>query len=261
MYRHTCSKQREFAGVARLCRLSIPLGIIPILLLFPLLSITPAWAQGHEHYGGVSAHSFPPESVEPVLTPAQLWSRIHNSHLGLLGAVPRMSKRDVEYYLKALKSDLNTLSDHPRILDSKARTSLDDATKRLNQLGKTLKNAMKSGDSTSASVQLAQLNHELDEIGRFFPANALPKADGLRLNTPSPRPSEGSQEPASSLRPALASLSLSQVPPRTLTARSSVVSSPSPVADTSLSETCPMHSELKNSGSACCNATDGTPRD
>lgn len=235
-------------------RLSILLAIVPILFLIPLLHVTPALAQGHDHYRGASTHAFPAESVTPIPSPAQLWTKIHNSHMALLRAVPGMSHNDVEYYLKALRGDLGTLSEHPGKLDSQARTSLDVATKRLKGVAKTLKHAVKSNDTMSATVELALLSDELDRIGQLFPASVFQRADGLKL-------APLSADPASSLPTAMDELRLNTLPPRTLDVRSKVASGNSQDTKDQSDEVCPMQSGATSGGCSCCGKMQGETKD
>lgn len=226
-------------------RLPILLTIAAILFLVPLFPFSTVLAQGHGNHGGGSYHNFPAESVAPIPSPTQLWTKIHTSHVGLLRAVPAMSKRDVEYYLKALKSDLNTLSDHPGGLDSQARVSLQESTKRVKGLSKALKSAVKSNEAASASTQLTALNAELDRIGQLFPTSALPKADGLKL-TPL------STDPAPRLTNAVEELRLSPLPPRTLDVGSKAApGKPQGTPDNS-DEVFPMQSGATSGSCSCC---------
>lgn len=252
-YTHPC-QPRLAADACWLRRISTLLVILPILFLIPLLPVAPTLAQGQGHSGGASTHAFPAESVAPILSPAQLWSKIHKSHVALLRAVPAMSKSDVEYYLKALKADLNTLSDHPGNLNSAARTSLDEATKRVNELARTLKNAVKSKDAASADAQLGQLNFELDRIGRMFPTSVLPTADGLSLVPQSDRATMPAPGGALSVANAVDELKLTPLSPRRSTVESKTVSSqPGSTSDES-QEACPMHSGTTDGGCSCCAA-------
>lgn len=219
--------------------------ILPILFLVPLLHVTPALAQGHDHYRGAYTHAFPAESVSPIPSTAQLWSKIHSSHMALLRAVPGMSHNDVEYYLKALRGDLKTLSKHPGDLNSQARASLDVTTKRLKDVAKTLKYAVNSNDTISATAELAQLNDELDRIGQLFPASVLPKADGLKL-------APLSSDPAPRLTNAVEELRLSPLPQRTLGIGSKAASGQPKSTDDQSDEACPMKSEAMGGSCACC---------
>lgn len=219
--------------------------ILPILFLIPLLHVTPASAQGHDHYRGASTHAFPAESVSPIPSTAQLWSKIHSSHMALLRAVPGMSHNDVEYYLKALRGDLKALSKHPGDLNSQARASLDVTTKRLQDVAKTLKDAVKSDDTLSATAELAQLNDELDRIGQLFPASVLPKADGLKLAPPS-------ADPAPRLTNAVEELRLSPLPQRALGVGSKAAPAQPKSADDRSDEACPMKPEAMGVSCACC---------
>lgn len=226
-------------------RLSILLAIAPILFLVPLFPFSTVLAQGHGSHGSGSYHSFPAESVAPIPSPAQLWSRIHNSHVGLLRAVPAMSKRDVEYFLKALKDDLNTLSDHPGGLDSYAQTSLGEARRRVKQLSIGLKVAVKSNDAASASAEVARLSEELDRIGQLFPAIALPKADGLKL-------APLSADPAPRLTNAVEELRLSPLPTRTLDVGSKAAPNKSQGTRDNSDEVCPTQSGATRGSCSCC---------
>lgn len=244
-------KSARVAGRAGTHYPSTLFAVVPMLFLVPTFSLSTVVAQSHGHGDGVSSHVFPAEAVERIPSPAELWSKIHNSHMGLLRAVPAMAKRNVDSYLSALEEDLNTMTRHPGGLNSNARASLVTAKQRVRQLSIGLKVAVKSNDAASAFAEVDRLSEELGKVGQLFPVDVLPKVEGLSLHLLPPRSPIEDFGLAPSMEISTEEHRPHSLSPRGLAIESKTSSSSSVGSDDRSEEECPMYSDVNGDGCPC----------